>query len=62
MNIVGSFIIGLIIKETASRANPTSNKLLPFVVTGFLGRCTASSRFSLETLRLFSEGRTFQAV
>ena len=62
VNILGSFIIGLIMGGMYLKVNSGDIKFLPFLVTGFLGRFTTFSSFSLETLYLFQEGRLTQAI
>ena len=62
INILGSFIIGLIMGGMYLKVNLGDIKFLPFLVTGFLGRFTTFSSFSLETLYLFQEGRVTQAI
>ena len=62
VNILGSFIIGLIMGGMYLKVNLGDIKFLPFLVTGFLGRFTTFSSFSLETLYLFQEGRLTQAI
>ena len=62
INILGSFIIGLIMGGMYLKVNLGDIKFLPFLVTGFLGRFTTFSSFSLETLYLFQEGRLTQAI
>ena len=62
INILGSFIIGLIMGGMYLKVNSGDVKFLPFLVTGFLGRFTTFSSFSLETLYLFQEGRLTQAI
>ena len=62
INILGSFIIGLIMGGMYLKVNLGDIKFLPFLVTVFLGRFTIFSSFSLETLYLFQEGRLTQAI
>ena len=62
INILGSFIIGLIMGGMYLKVNLGDFKFLPFLVTGFLGGFTIFSSFSLETLYLLQEGRVTQAI
>ena len=62
VNILGSFIIGLIMGGMYLKVNSGDIKFLPFLITSFLGGFTTFSSFSLETLYLFQEGRVTQAI
>ena len=54
VNVLGSFVIGLVWALFAARGLQT---WLPLVMTGFLGGFTTFSAFSLDTLRLVEGGR-----
>lgn len=54
-NVVGSFIIGLMVEMIARRFN-ASMELRVFIVTGILGGFTTWSSFSLDTMMLFERG------
>ncbi len=55
VNIVGAFIIGLIM-ETGMRSTLISANLRTGLTVGFLGGLTTFSTFSYETFRLLEEG------
>lgn len=55
VNIVGSFIIGLMVEMIARRFN-ASMELRVFIVTGIIGGFTTWSSFSLDTMVLFERG------
>lgn len=55
VNILGSFIMGVII-EYFSRTLPHSNDLRAFLTVGILGGFTTFSAFSLDTITLFERG------
>ena len=54
VNVVGSFLIGVVWVVFAARG---LQSWLPFVMTGVLGGFTTFSAFSLDTLRLVEGGR-----
>ncbi|WP_341368376.1 fluoride efflux transporter CrcB [Yoonia sp. BS5-3] len=54
VNVIGSFVIGLVWVLLAARG---LQHWLPFVMTGFLGGFTTFSAFSLDTMRLVEGGR-----
>jgi len=54
-NLLGSFLIGLIIGFIAAKNQDTWSKLHPFAVAGFLGSFTTFSTFALDTHKLFSD-------
>lgn len=55
VNVVGSFIIGLMVEMIARRFN-ASMELRVFIVTGIIGGFTTWSSFSLDTMVLFERG------
>lgn len=61
INIVGSFLIGLL-SQLFSTLFPNNKKLLLFLTTGILGGFTTFSTFSLETVNLYQNGDTIYAV
>jgi len=56
VNIIGSFIIGIIFGVNL-KTNTISSEMKWFLVTGFCGGFTTFSSFSLETFSLFREGQ-----
>jgi len=54
VNIVGSFLMGLIIVYMAERSG---HRLAPFLVTGILGSYTTFSSFSLDALVIYERGQ-----
>ena len=60
VNVVGSFILGLVVAGAA--AHGVSTHVLALVGTGFCGALTTYSTFSYETVRLAQERARFYAV
>ena len=58
VNVIGSFLIGLLYLYFSHTINPTLKAML---ITGFLGALTTFSTFSLETLLLLQEGLYLKA-
>lgn len=54
-NVLGCFIMGLVIETLALRAGASQTARL-FLTTGFLGGFTTFSAFSLETVLLYERG------
>ncbi|MGR3342571.1 MAG: fluoride efflux transporter CrcB [Paracoccaceae bacterium] len=54
VNIVGSFLLGVIIVYMAERSG---HRLAPFLVTGILGSYTTFSSFSLDALVIYERGQ-----
>lgn len=54
VNVVGSFILGLLLSAAAD--GQVSDELVYLVGTGFCGALTTYSTMSYETLRLFDDG------
>lgn len=57
INLVGAFAIGLIAQLTAQKGIQNDNLIL-FLKVGVCGGFTTFSTFSLETVTLFSDGKT----
>ncbi|MCZ7482501.1 fluoride efflux transporter CrcB [Rhizobium rhizogenes] len=55
VNVVGSFLIGLLVELVARRLNASMEMRL-FFVTGVLGGFTTFSSFSLDAVTLFERG------
>ena len=56
VNVAGSFAIGVLWVALSLRTDTH-----PLLITGLLGGFTTFSAFSLDTLRLFEDGRVVQA-
>jgi CrcB protein len=61
VNVVGSFVIGLMVEVIARRFN-ASAEMRVFIVTGIIGGFTTWSSFTLDTMVLFGRGATFAAA
>jgi len=59
VNLVGSFLIGLI-QHLATEALVLSEETRLFLTTGVMGGLTTYSAFSYETVRLFEAGAVWQ--
>jgi len=59
VNIIGSFLIGLIVVYLGQKMLAQLN---PFLMTGILGGFTTFSAFSLEAYTLFERGEITQAA
>lgn len=60
VNVLGSFIIGLLM-ETMALKWQVSLEMRAFLVTGFLGGFTTFSAFSLDFFKLVETGNTLSA-
>ena len=56
VNVVGGFLIGMIV-ELSMSTDLISPNLKLFLTTGIMGGLTTFSTFSLETINLISDGR-----
>lgn len=61
-NILGSFVIGLIIGFMAARHNESWARLHPFAVAGFLGSFTTFSTFALDTHKLLTDSPVLASI
>lgn len=61
VNVLGSFIIGLVMAASLERGTPGPNVRL-FLTVGFCGGFTTMSTFSYETLALLRDGQTAFAL
>lgn len=61
VNVVGSFIMGLIIAWLAKRTGGSSAELRLFLATGLLGGFTTFSAFSLDFANMWQRGDTTAA-
>ncbi len=61
INILGSFLIGLIAQQLPLLF-PNNKRLPLFLTTGILGGFTTFSAFSMETVNLYQNGYTAYAV
>lgn len=61
VNIVGSFVLGIVI-ETSALAWSPSPELRAMIVIGMLGAFTTFSAFSLDTVTMITRGETIPAA
>lgn len=61
VNVVGSFLMGVLAVILLERAGSTS-RFAPLLITGVLGGFTTFSAFSLDALYLIERGRTGMAA
>jgi CrcB protein len=61
VNVVGSFVMGIIVGYFAPRGNP-SQAWLVFLTTGILGGFTTFSAFSLDVALLIERGRVVETA
>ena len=61
VNVVGSFVLGLVVGATAG-GGVVADRVGLLVGTGFCGGFTTYSTFSYETLRLAEEGARLQGL
>ena len=61
-NILGSFLMGILLGILFGRSSDTSELFRLFLAVGFLGGFTTFSSFSAETMTLIQNGQIFAAV
>lgn len=61
VNVLGSFVVGLVMALSLDRGMVPANARL-FLATGFCGGFTTMSTFSYETLALIRDGETILAL
>ncbi len=59
INVIGSFLMGLVVVVAAQRGLPWMS---PLLMVGFLGGFTTFSAFSLEAVTLYERGAVGQAA
>lgn len=57
VNVVGSFVMGVLAVLMIERLTGSSGRFAPFLMTGVLGGFTTFSAFSLDALSLIERGR-----
>lgn len=62
INLAGSFIMGFLFVIFAQKYTNLAPYLIALVLVGVLGGFTTFSSFSIETLRLFQDGKIMYAV
>lgn len=62
INLIGSFIMGLLFVIITQKYSNIATGLTAFILVGILGGFTTFSSFSLETLRLFQDGKVLYAA
>jgi len=62
INVTGSVLIGLVAGLVVSSRLTLSSEARTFLIVGLLGGFTTFSSFSFDTLALFRDGHTAQAV
>lgn len=62
INLTGSFVMGFLYVVITERYTNLAPNLIALVLVGFLGGYTTFSSFSIETLRLFQDGKIFYGI
>lgn len=62
INLTGSFIMGFLFVIFAQKFTNLAPYLIALVLVGVLGGYTTFSSFSIETLRLFQDGKIIYAI
>ena len=60
VNVIGAFLIGLIVSYF-TRSFPADHQILLFLKVGLCGGFTTFSAFTLESLKLFQNGESLSA-
>ncbi|MEM6662917.1 MAG: CrcB family protein [Pseudomonadota bacterium] len=62
VNVVGSFVMGVLVVLFLERITGETNRMAVFALTGVLGGFTTFSAFSMDAMRLFEQGRGLTAL
>lgn len=62
INLTGSFIMGFLYVLISQKLEDFAPQLTALLLVGVLGGYTTFSSFSIETLRLFQDGKIFYAL
>ena len=57
VNIIGCFLVGILIKYSSELNKDLSNQINNFLILGFCGGFTTFSAFSVDSLNLFNENK-----
>ena len=57
VNIIGCFLVGILIKYSSDLNKDLSNQINNFLILGFCGGFTTFSAFSVDSLNLFNENK-----
>lgn len=62
INLTGSFIMGFLYVYITQKFEDLTPQLTAFILVGILGGYTTFSSFSIETLRLFQDGKVLYGL